>query len=239
MLTVLKRELHAYFFSPLAYVVSAIFIAIFSMRFVQVIMNPMNFFYGYFLYYFAFWLAFIIPVLTMRTFAEERKSGTEVLLMTSPLNVIDIVIGKFLAAFIVFLAMTALTLIFPIVIAVSGKLVLIQTISSYAGFILIGAAFTAFGVFASSLTENQIIAAVIGIVGIFMIWLVDNIKEGFRTLLGGIVYRFADWISLFDRFDPFRMGLIELKDIVFFFSLVGVLIALTMIIIEKRRWSQG
>lgn len=238
MLSVYKRELRTYFYSPLAYVLSGIYVFIFSLFFLQYIMSqsgPAQFLFGGLLYFLGFWLAMLLPILTMRTFAEERKTGTEVLLMTSPVSVAGIVIGKYLAALTVFLAMTALTLIYPIIISVAGDLNIITAVSSYIGYILMGAAFVAFGVFTSSITENQIIAGVLGVVGLFLIWLIDNIKG----LFSGIPLMFINWLSLFERFKQFVQGIFNLKDLVFFTSFIGVLIALTMIVIEKRRWSQG
>lgn len=242
MLSVIKKELRTYLYSPMMYVIASAFVFIFAIFMLTIVMNPygpMKFSYGELLYSFAFWLAFLIPVLTMRIFAEERKNGTDVLLMTSPLGVGEIVIGKFLASLTVYTLMMVITFVFPLIISIKGDLNLIQTVTSYLGLFLIGAVCVAFGLLTSAFAENQIIAAILGFVGIISIWILENIKSIFMTVLYGIIYKFAMWISLFDRFNSFRMGLINLKDIVFFISIVGMFIALTMIVIEKRRWSQG
>ncbi|MFZ5989383.1 MAG: ABC transporter permease subunit [Bacillota bacterium] len=242
MLSVYKRELRTYFYSPLAYVLSGIYMFVFSIFFLNDIMSPQGstqFLFGARLYFMSFWLVMLIPILTMRIFAEERKSGTEVLLMTSPVNVGGIVIGKYLAALTVFLTMTALTVIYPIVVSFTGNINVITAVSSYIGYILIGASFVAFGLFTSSITENQIIAAVLGTVGLFFILLIDSIKFLFKEILNGLLFQFIERLSLYERFKQFVQGIFNLKDFIFFLSVTGVLIALAMIVIEKRRWSQG
>lgn len=242
MLSVFKRELRAYFYSPLAYVLSGIFILAFSIFFLNSIISlrgPAQFIYGSILFYMSFLLFALIPILTMRVFAEERKTGTEVLLMTSPVSVPEIVIGKFLAVFTIYLTMTALTLIFPIIVSMTGNLNVITTVSSYIGFMLLGAAFISFGLFASSITENQIIAAVIGVVSLFFVLLIDQFKALLIQPFNGLFYRFVNWLSLYERFRQFVQGVFNLNDLVFFLSITGMFIALAMVVIEKRRWSQG
>lgn len=240
MLSVYKKELRTYFYSPLAYVLSGIFVLVFGIYFLTQTMSKAGqgiaqIVFGGQLFFASFWLVMLIPILTMGVFAEERKNGTEVLLMTSPISVPQIVIGKFLAAFTVFLTMTALTAIFPIIISISGDLVISNTLSSYLGFVLLGASFVAFGLFTSSITESQIIAAVLGTVTLFFILLIDQLK----TLVSGIFLKIINQLSLYEHYKQFVQSVISLKDIVFFVSLTGMFLVLVMIVIEKRRWSQG
>ena len=238
MFAILKKELHGYFYSPLAYVLFGIMMFISSLLFMSQIMSPQTpgrLVFGYLLYYIAMMLTFIVPILTMRVFAEERKNNTEVLLITSPVNVWKIVLGKYLAALTVFLVMTVLTLVYPLIISVMGKLNMLPAISSYIGFVLIGAVFMAFGIFASAITENQIVAAVIGVISLFSTLLINM----FLDVLPGKLYEFTKWISVFDRLFELIQGVFNLSNIVFFVSLIALFIALTMIVIEKRRWSQG
>lgn len=238
MWAVFKRELKSYFYSPLAYVLTAVYIFLLSFKFMGPIMQangPAQTLFGAVVYNLCIMLAFMIPILTMRVLADEKRNGTEVLLMTSPNSVPSIVFGKFLAAFMVYLMMIAVTAIYPIIIATSGKLNVASMITSYIGYILVGALFVAFGVFTSSLTENQIVAAVIGALGLFFIWVIDYFSEGLK----GVALKLATWISFYTRFGQFVQGQIYLKDFVFFFSMIGVFLALAMIIVEKKRWSQG
>ena len=131
--------------------------------------------------------------------------------------------------------MAVVTAIYPIVIAVSGELNVASMITSYIGYVLMGAVFVAFGVFTSSLSENSIVSAVIGTLGLFLVWIAHSFSGNLR---GGIL-EFVKWISFYGRFARFVDGVISLKDFVFFFSLVGLFLSLTMIVVEKKRWSQG
>jgi len=171
----------------------------------------------------------------MRVLADEKKNGTEVLLMTSPNGVPAIVIGKYLAALVVYMIMAAITGIYPIIIALSGDLNVASMITSYTGYILLGALFVAVGVFASSLTENSIVSAVIGTLGLFFIWILDSFKGAFK----GVLLNLVNWISFYERFGQFVQGTISLKDFIFFFSLIALFLSLTIVLVEKKRWSQG
>ncbi|AUG58519.1 MAG TPA: ABC transporter permease [Ruminiclostridium sp.] len=235
MFAIYKKELKAYFYSPLAYVLIGIYMLIFSLFLRGVFTSGRPFMYGAYLYQYSFLLIFILPTLTMRAFAEEKKSGTDVLLMTSPVSVPGIVLGKYLASLTVFLLMTILTLIYPALIIIYGNLNIMPAISCYIGHILLGAFFVAFGIFTSSLTKSQVIAAVTGIGGLILIWFINQISFLFK----GALLSFANWISFFFRFREFVQGLFSTRDLVFFLSLIGLFLLLTMIVIEKRRWSQG
>jgi ABC-2 type transport system permease protein len=180
-------------------------------------------------------LLFFVPILTMRSLADEKKSGTEVLLLTSPARVTEIVMGKFLAAFVVFLVMTAFTFIFPLVLIFAGKPDILIILSSYSGFILMGAIYIAVGIFASSLTENQIIAAVISLVSIFVL----NNVQFVASFFSGFMNKVFLWFSINHRFNDFTMGIIDLTSIVFMLSFASVFIFLTIRVVERKRWSQG
>ncbi|TYQ15336.1 UNVERIFIED_CONTAM: ABC-2 type transport system permease protein [Acetivibrio alkalicellulosi] len=238
MFSIYKKEIRSYFNSPLAYVLFGMYIFIFSFFFLGLLLNPRGssqFVMGGYLYQVGILLTFILPIITMKAFAEERKNGTEVLLMTSPVSVAGMVLGKYLAALTVFFVMTLLTLIYPIITINTGNLNVMPTVSSYIGHFLMGAVFVAYGIFTSSLTHNQIIAALLGVAGLFGIWFVDFLSGMFR----GSLRSFANWISFFYRFRDFVQGILNSKDLVFFLSLIGLFLLLSMIVIEKRRWSQG
>ncbi len=238
MWSIFKRELKSYFYSPLAYVLIGIYTLILSIQFSSLIVQangPARLVFGGIIYYYSLLLALVLPILTMRVLADEKKNGTEVLLMTSPNGVPAIVIGKYLAALMVYLMMAAITGIYPIIIALSGDLNVASMITSYTGYILLGALFVAVGVFASSLTENSIVSAVIGTLGLFFIWILDSFKAAFK----GVLLNFVNWISFYERFGQFVQGTISLKDFIFFFSLIALFLSLTIILVEKKRWSQG
>lgn len=232
MLAIFKREIRAYFYSPIAYILIGLFMFLASFAFRENLRGMYADFNGN-LSFLAIVLVFLIPILTMRMLAEDRKSGTEVLLVTSPANLTSIVLGKYFAALFVFLVMTVLTFIYPIILFIFGKPALPQMLGAYLGFILLGATFIAVGMFASSLTENQIIAAVIGMVSLLFMVLLRGMAETF----GGITSKVLNWFSLLSRYDDFTRGILDVGPIVYYISFTAVFIFLTIRVIEKRRWS--
>jgi len=233
MFAVFKRDFRSYFNSPIAYVLIGLFICILSIFFMQSLNEGVANFSGGFIHTMSFVLICIIPILTMRSVSEDKKSGTEILLLTSPTRVSEVVVGKYLAAFSVFLVMTAATMIFPIVLWIYGSPEGAKLFSSYLGFILLGSVFIAVGVFASSLTENQIVAAIISFVILMGLWALSFVY------IGGFIGNIVTWISVMMRYYDFTNGIIDLTSIVFMISFAFVFIFLTVRVIERKRWSQG
>ena len=233
MAAVFWKEVKSYFYSPIAYILIGLFILLTSIFFY--FGNILNT-YGDFTIQLAnigFFLIFIIPVLTMRILSEDRKTGTEVLLLTSPASLTSIVVGKFLALFLVFMVLTCITFIYPIILIAFGGQLTTQLIGGYIGFILLGAAFISVGVFASSLTENQIVAVVVGFISLLIMWLADSIA----STVGGIIGKVLSWFSLLSRYDDFNKGILGLGPVVYYLSFTAVFLFLTVRMIEKRRWS--
>lgn len=234
MRAIYMKELRTYFNSPVAYVVIGLFLLLTSIFF----MPNLTYQYGIFndnLSTMGYLLIFLVPILTMRLISEDRKSGADVLLITSPVKLIDIVLGKYLAVFSVFLIMTALTLIYPLVLAIFGAPFTAELVGGYIGFILLGASFIAVGVFTSAITENQIIAAVVGIVSLLIMWLADSIAE----LVSGFGATVLNWFSLLSRYESFSKGILALGPVVYYLTFIAVFLFATIMVIEKRRWSQG
>ncbi|HHV60881.1 MAG TPA: ABC transporter permease [Clostridiaceae bacterium] len=234
MLAVFKREVRAYFYSPIAYVLIGFYILLCSIFFLPNLYGGRADFNSN-LSSMGFLLLFIVPILTMRIYAEDRKNGTEVLLMTTPVRLTGVVLGKYFAVLFVFLVMTAITLIYPIILAIFGNPPVSQIVGGYVGFILLGATFISIGVFASSLTENQIIAAVVAFVMLLVMWLMDAIS----SMLSGLLSKALSWFSLLARYSEFNLGILNISPIVYYLSFTAVFIFLTVRVIEKRRWSQG
>lgn len=243
MFPIYKKELQSFFFTPFAYTIAGLFLLLFTYMLSAAIAD-VN---GHFIY-FSFteifynaiiYFIFLLPILTMRTFADERKFGTEVLLMTSPVSVLKIVLAKFLANVTVFLFMLAGTAIFPIITEANGEVVYSQLICAYIGFFLWGTMFICVGMLISSFTENSIIAAIIGELIMFgFLFLDDFSNTGFIAQypkLRSVLYSFAAQ----PRFAYFSQGFIRLSDIVFFLSAIIVLLAWNYISIEKKRWNRG
>jgi len=238
MLAIFKRELKSYFYSPIAYVLIGFFILLSSVFFLPNLTEGNTWFTGN-LSTMAVFLVFIVPILTMRILAEDRKNGTEVLLITSPTNLTNIVLGKYFAAFSVFLVMTCITFAYPVILMIFGNPPMPQIIGGYIGFIFLGAAFIAVGLFASSLTENQVIAAVVGFVGLLIMWVMDGVSNMFANVLWGKLSMILDWFSLLSRYQDFSAGILNLGPIMYYVSFSAVFLFLTIRVIEKRRWSQG
>lgn len=236
MWAIWKREVQAYFYSPIAYVLIGLFFLISSIYFTFGTVAAQYATMNYLLSSVIFILTFVVPILTMRIMTEDRKQGTEVLLVTSPADVHQIVLGKFFASFTVFLVMFALTFIYLIIIYIlGGKPEIPMLIGGYLGFLLLGAAFISIGVFASSLTENQIVAAIIS----FAILLLVNIVDSIASYIGGFVGKVLNIFSLVARYQDFNSGILDLTSIIYYLSFTAVFLFLTTRVIDKRRWSQG
>lgn len=243
MFSIYKKELQSYFYTPFAYVIAAAFMFIFTYVFNSSIANIDSSMYQFSFasnfYSVIFYFVFFIPILTMRSYSDERKFGTEVLLMTSPINIFKIVIGKFLAAVTVFIFMIAGSALYPIVTALNGHVVVSQLIGAYIGFFLWGCMCIAIGMLISSFTENSIIAAILGEIAMLLVMFIDNFSStdfiSQFPVIQSVLYAF----SAKPKFAYFSQGLMRLSDIVFFISAIAVFIAWTVISIEKRRWKRG
>lgn len=243
MFALYKREVQSYFCSPFAYVVSALFLFVFSLSFINGISdmdsNMLKFSFSNIFYNGFFYFIFMIPLLTMRTFAEERKAHTETMWLSAPVTIPQVVFAKYLAVATVFLLMMVLSLFFPIVAALNGSVVVPSLICGYLGFFLWSLVCIAIGVMMSALTDNPIIAAVLGEAAMIFVLFLDNFtKSGLIQSLPAVAKVFT-WFSTEVRFGKFSQGLFSLADLVFFISIALVVLIWTIIIIEKRRWSRG
>lgn len=243
MFSIYKKELQSFFYTPFAYIITALFMLLFTYVFNTSIANMDSSMYRFtfteIFYTVIFYFIFLIPIMTMRTFADERKFSTEVLLMTSPANVFKIVIAKFLANVTVFLFMLLGSALYPIVTAMNGKVIISQLVCAYIGFFCWGIMCIAIGMLISSFTENSIIAAILGEVAMLAVPFVDDFsRTGFIAQypkVQAVLYAF----SAQPKFAYFSQGLIRLSDIIFFISAVVVFVSWTIISIEKRRWNRG
>lgn len=243
MFPIYKKELQSFFYTPFAYTLTALFMLLFTYMFNIPISNidqsTFQFSFTEIFYNVIFYFIFLIPIMTMRTYADERKFGTEVLLMTSPVSVLKIVLAKFLANITVFMFMILGSTIFPIVTAMNGEVVISQLICAYIGFFCWGAMYIALGMLVSSFTESSILAGIIGEIAMFIFLFIDDFSQtAFISQfpkVQSVLYAFAAQ----PRFAYFSQGFIRLSDIVFFISAIVVLIAWNFISIEKRRWNRG
>ncbi len=243
-LPVYVRELRSYFTSPVAYVVmlfflllTGVFFMVFVGDFSMASMNPNP--YGGarslnvtqavvrpLLGNMSVILLFVMPLITMKPFAEEKKSGTAELLFTFPLSDLDLLLGKYLAALSLFAAMLALTLIFPMFIAIYSEPEMGTLISGYLGLALMSMAFIALGLFISSLTENQIIAAVATFAMLLIFWIIQ--WTGNSPVLR--------YLSVLEHFNNFAQGLIDTRDVVYYLSFTLLWMFLTLRVLESKKW---
>ncbi len=238
MTAIFKREFSAYFISPLGYVFLAVFYG-FSGLFLwlnclSVGQADMS---GVFVFLF-FVMVVLIPVLTMRTMADDKRLKTDQLTLTSPVSLVGLVSGKFLAALSVFLLASAALPIYAIFISSSldkgASFPWVSFWGNYTGIVLMGAVFIAAGIFISNLTENQMIAAIGGIGANIALCLFDVVTNYIPL---DSVRNIAARLSVFSRYTEFTLGIFSLENIVFFLSLIAVFLFLTMRFIERRRWS--
>lgn len=223
MFAVLKKELKSYFLSPIGYVFIGLFLLMTSVFFyLDILSYGMSKFQNMF-YSLSTILTFITPILTMRMFSEEKKEGTDQLLFTSPRGITSIVFGKFLAALCVLLITELLTFIYYFILMYFGKPDFVSSIVTLGGFLLLGAAYISFGMFASSITENQVVAAILTIGFFILTWFLPDINEIFSSL------------SLINMFDKFPSGQIALSEIVTFVSFTLLFVALTIIVLQRRK----
>ena len=216
MWAVLKKEFKSYFLTPIGYVFIGLFLALFSLIFyITTIAQGASTFQYVFGYAVMYGVVFLMPLLTMRMFSEERKNGTEQLLITSPRSMIAITLGKFLAEI--------LTLIYFAILCVFKVPDIPVVAIAMLGFLLISMAYIAFGMFISSLTENQIIAGVITIAAFILTWLAPTISEG----LGAI--------SLMEKFYPFVSGLFPITETIQLVVITIMFVALTMVVMKRRK----
>jgi len=235
IIAITKKELRNYFNSPLAYIFISIFL----------VLAAWLFFNGFFEYnqasmrsYFFYmpWLfLFLIPAITMKLWAEEKKLNTTEILFTWPIKEYEAVIGKFLGSLLFLLITLILSLSIPISISFIGELDWGIVIASYIGTLFLGAAFLAIGLFISSLTDNQIIAFILAI---FISFVGFIIGEGIvlQAIPGFLTNIFRN-LGLGYHFTSINRGILDSRDILYYLSVIGFFLYLNIRQIEKRRWN--
>lgn len=243
MTAIYKRELKAYFRTPVGYIFLSAFIFFASLMFVFINLSAQQTSMSGFFSNVSLIFVFVIPVLTMRLFSEERKSKTDQLLLTAPVRVTDIVFGKFLAAGTVLLIGVAITMLFVPIMELYGTPAIAEIVIGYLGLFLLGLFFAALGMFMSSITESQVIAAVSTLAVIFFLWFLGGLSLNFSEILtGGLSWlgKTLDWlldfISINNRLYDFTLGTLNLVPVFYFISLAGLFVFLTIRVIERRRW---
>ena len=223
MLAVIKKELKSYLLTPLGYIFIGIFLIMFSLFFYIDVFKYQAINFEYLFYNGATILTFVVPVLTMRLFSEERKNGTEQLILTSPRSLTSIVLGKFLSAVFIIFITELFTIMYFIILKFFGNPSIKVAISTLFGFLLLSSAYISFGMFASSITENQIVSFIISIGAFIAMWFLPSISEIFAPF------------SLISKFDKFPQGIIALSEIITFVSFTVLFILLTIVVLQSRK----
>ncbi len=252
-LTIAAKELRSYFVSPIAYVVLtgylllggwfffnllarfSLFVNLYSaMRNpeAQMRLNLNDFVIAPLLHNLSVVLVILVPVITMRSFAEEKRAGTYELLMTSPLSITEIVAGKFLGALTFVLVMIGLTGIYPLILLTYGNPEVGIIAAGYLGLVLLATAFLTIGLLTSSFTENQIIAAVSCLVVLLLLYVISWPAESAGPVLGAVL----KYVSLTEHFSEMVKGVIDSKDLVYFGSVIVLALFLTQRSVESVRW---
>jgi len=246
-----KKELKTFLYSPIAYILTAFFLLVSGFFFYNILawandqtMRMMQSGYGMerlninqmlfqpFFNNMTIILMFLLPMLTMRLFADEKKMRTEELLLTSPLRLSSIIMGKYLAALIIYAIILLLTATFAVFVFAYGNPEPAPLLTGYLGLFLLGAVFIAIGLFASALTENQVIAAVIAFSTIILIWVISWVGENGPGAWKGIL----TYLSFFSHFKNMVTGVIDTQDIVYYLTFVFLSLYLTRSVFEFRKW---
>lgn len=223
MWAVVKKEFKSYFYSPIGYVFIGLFLIMFSIFFYTDVFTYSSVNFEYIFYSGATILTFIVPILTMRTIAEERKTGTEQLLLTAPLSITKVILGKFIAATLIVIITEILTFIYFVILSFFGTPQITTALVTMFGFLLLAVSYIAFGILASSITENQIIAGVITIGFFILTWFLPKFSEIFTNF------------SLINMFSKFPTGQIDIADMVTFLTFTIACLLISIIFMQRRK----
>lgn len=246
-----KREIKTYFTSPIAYVVGTVFLILvgfffysliwwFNSQSIQMARNPSYFqqlninqmVYSPLFHNMSIILLLMLPLLTMRLFSEEKKTNTDELLYTSPISISQIILGKYFASLFVLLAILLVSGFLSIFTFAYGNPEVPPILSGYLGLFLMGAAFMAVGIFFSSLTENQIVAAMLTFGTLLLFWVLNWASYS----AAGFWKDVLNYLSFFQHFDDLTKGIIDTTDLVYYLSFSFLGLFLTHSVIQSRRW---
>jgi ABC-2 type transport system permease protein len=249
--SICKKEIKTYFTSPIAYVAITVFLVLvgfffyslilwFNSQSLQMARNPYYYqqlninqmVYSPLFHNISIILLLMIPLLTMRLFSEEKKLQTDELLYTSPLSINQIILGKYFASLLVLLVMLALSGILSIFTFAYGNPEIAPLLTGYLGLFLMGATFMAVGIFFSSLTENQIVSAILTFGALLLFWILNWASYS----AGGIWRDVLNYLSFFQHFDDLTRGILDTTDIVYYLSFSFFGLFLTHSVIQSRRW---
>ena len=235
MLAIFKREMRGYFTGAIGYAFLVIFLAVAGITFSLTTLFSMSADVSSYFTVMLLFSAIILPILTMKSFSEEKKTKTEQLLLTSPISIPSMVLGKFLASYVMFAGSLIFTMLYFLLLLPYAPLKVAILLGNVLALLLVGAVFVAIGLFVSSLTENQLAAAVgtiailLGFLGIGLLSSILPTDYAIRFVL--------DALSIFTRFGTFTAGYFDIASLVYYVSVAGIFIYLTIRIYDRRRYN--
>jgi ABC-2 type transport system permease protein len=252
VLAIARRELHSYFASPIAYVIIGLFALLFGWFFNAIlgffvqqsmqmgqfgmpgpaVMNINQQLIRPLFLNASVVILFVMPMITMRTYAEEKRSGTIELLLTSPVRDVEIILGKFLGALGLYGLMLGITLVYMVILFWYGDPEPWPVAAGYLGLVLLGGCFLSLGLFISSLTKNQIVAGMITFAAFLMLWVINWLGDSAGPTTQAIV----SYLSITEHFDDFARGVIDTKHVVFYLSFIVFGLFLTAKSVDSERW---
>jgi gliding motility-associated transport system permease protein len=249
VIAIAKKELRSYFASPIAYIIIGFFALPFGVFFYLYLtafvqqglqmqfggggsMNINQQVIRYVLQNASVIILFVMPMITMRTYSEEKRSGTVELLLTSPISDVEIILGKFFGALGLYVAMLLVTLLYIGILFVYGSPEWRPLIACYLGLLLMGGAFLSLGLFISSTTNNQIVAGIVSFIVFLMLWIVGWFADSAGPTFGPL----TQYLSITEHFDDFSKGVIDTKHVLYYLSLITFGLFLTAKSVDSERW---
>ena len=248
IMAIADKELRSYFASPIAYIIIGFFLLPFGVFFYLYLaafvrqglqqaqfggaMNINQNVIRYVLQNASVIILFIMPMITMRTYSEEKRSGSIELLLTSPVTDVEIILGKFFGALGLYIAMLAVTLVYMGILFVYGNPEWRPVVAGYLGLLLMGGAFVSLGLLISSTTNNQIVAGIVTFVVFLLLWIIGWFADTAGPTIGPI----TSWLSITEHFDDFSKGIIDTKHVLYYLSLITFGLFLTAKSVDTERW---
>lgn len=235
MKAIFKRELSSYFHSAIGYVLIAVFVCLSSIYFMMTCLLSASSDLSAVFQFIATWVLMVFaPILTMKLLSEEKKLKTDQLLITSPVSLTGIVVGKFLSAMTMFLISLSVMFGFLLVVMQFGNPPIASFFGNLIGIILLASAIISMGTFISSLTENQVVSAFCSFGLIIGLLLLSSFAS---TITNPFIATILQWFSVYSRFNDFAYGIFNIESVVYYISLTVVFLFLAVRVLEKKRWS--
>jgi len=233
VIPIFRREIFAYFFSPMAYIVISVFLLLTGWFFTSELFLADDSSLRSVFSIIPFIFIFFAPAITMRLLSEERKSGTIELLVTMPITDLEIVLGKYLAGLGLLLVALFFTLPYALTIIVLGRPDMGMLVTGYLGLVLMGASYISVGVFASTISKNQVVSFIIAFMIIFILFLLNK----FLPVMPSYLVPLLQYLSIDYHFTNVSRGVIDTRDIVYYLSLIIFMLSLAKLSLESRKWN--